>query len=363
MRLFASCLFSVLSVSLLSVAQGQTAQSQTIVTRTIAGPDGINNPYGITRGPDGALYVCEIGSHRISRVDTHSGARTTVAGTGEKGSAGDGGPATAAQVNEPYELFFDGRKNLYFVDMPSAVVRRVDAKSGLISTVAGTGAVGFSGDGGAATAAQFRQPHSLVPDGEGGILVCDIGNNRIRRIDLRSGLISTWSGSGEKSPTPDGAPVAGTPVNGPRALAADPQGNFYLALREGNAIYRISTGRFERIAGTGAKGYSGDGGPGRDALLSGPKGVAWGPGNLLYIADTENHAIRRLNLSTGVIDTVMGTGQRGDGPDGDPLHCQLARPHGVHVDACGNLWVADSENNRIRLLRPSRYTRANGCPD
>jgi DNA-binding beta-propeller fold protein YncE len=242
---------------------------------------------------------------------------------------------------------------MYFVEMQNHLVRRIDRKTGKIFTVAGTGQPGFAGDGGPAAQAQFRQPHSIALDGRGGLLVCDIGNHRIRRIDLTTGVIETWAGTGERKPTPDGAPLQGTPLNGPRAIDVDPDGNLYLALREGNAVYRIDRkqGRIFHVAGTGEKGSSGDGGPAKSARLNGPKGIAWAPGGRLYIADTENHVIRRIDLSSGVISTVLGTGERGDGPDGDPLRCRTARPHGVFAAPDGTLYVGDSETHRVRVLR------------
>src|SRR5207249_2321190 len=212
----------------------------------------------------------------------------------------------------------------------------------VITTVAGTGTAGFSGDGGPAAKAQLRQPHSIAFDPQGGLLICDLGNLRIRRVDLATGLIETWAGTGERKPTPDGAPIAGTPLNGPRAISSDPDGNLYLVLREGNAVYRIDSraGRIYHLAGTGETGYSGDGGPAKSARLSGPKGVAWAPGGSLYLADTENHVIRRIDLKSGVITTVAGTGQRGNGSDGDPLQCALSRPHGIFVSADGRAYIA-----------------------
>ena len=144
-----------------------------------------------------------------------------------------------------------------------------------------------------------------------------------------------------------------------------PDGSLYLALREGNAIYRLdpATGRIEHLAGTGEKGYTGDGGPAREATLAGPKGLAYGPGGTLYIADTENHAIRAIDLATGIISTVLGTGERGDGPEPDPLACRLARPHGLWATSDGGLYVADSEAHRIttadvriRMIRPSNQS-------
>jgi Gluconolactonase len=312
----------------------------------------INNPYGLVIGPDAALYFCDIDNHVVRRLDLKTKRLTTVAGSGEKGNSGDGGLATKAALGQPYEVRFDRQGNLYFVDMPNHVVRRVDKKTGIITTVAGTGEPGFSGDGGPAVKAQLRQPHSIAFDREGRLLICDILNHRVRRVDLKTGIIETYLGTGERKPTPDGAPIEGTPFNGPRAIDVDRDGNLYLVLREGNAVYRIDpkAKRVFHIGGTGQKGMSGDGGPAVSATLNGPKGVALSPDGSLYLADTENHAIRKIDLKTGIIRTVAGNGNRGDGPDGDPLKCLMNRPHGVFVARDGTVYIADSESHRIRAL-------------
>lgn len=312
----------------------------------------INNPYGLVTGPDGALYVCDIDNHVIRRIDLKSGKISTVAGSGTKGYSGDGGPATKAQLNQPYEIRFDKKANMYFVEMPNHVVRMVDKKTGTIKTIAGTGQPGFGGDGGPGTKAQMRQPHSIQFDPQGRLLICDIGNHRVRRLDLKTGNIETWLGTGDRKPTPDGAPLAGTPVNGPRAIDLDPQGNLYLALREGNAVYKIDlkAGKYIHLAGNGEKGMAGDGGDARKAALNGPKGIAWSPDQSVYIADTEGHAIRRIDLKSGVITTIVGNGQRGDGPDGDPKQCKMNRPHGIFIDKKGKIYIGDSEAHRVRTL-------------
>ncbi len=311
----------------------------------------VNNPYGLTIGPDGGLYFCDLDNQRIRRLDLKTHKTTTIAGNGQKAYVGDGGPATVASLSMPHEIQFDSAGHLYIAERDNHVVRKVDGKTGVISTVAGTGVPGFSGDGGPAARAQLRQPHSIAVDRGSRLLICDVGNHRIRQVDLSSGTIETYGGTGERLPTPDGAPVKSTPLNGPRTIAIDRDGILYLALREGNAIYRIApkTTTIHHVAGTGEQGYSGDGGPARAARLGGPKGLALGRGSL-YVADTENHAIRRIELETGIITTVLGTGRRGDGPEPDPLRCGLSRPHGVFVDASGTLYVGDSEAHRIRVV-------------
>jgi sugar lactone lactonase YvrE len=253
----------------------------------------------------------------------------------------------------PHEIQFDARGHLYIAERDNHVIRKVEAGTGVISTFAGTNVAGFSGDGGPAARAQLRQPHSIAVDRTGHLLICDIGNQRVRHVDLSTGIIDTYAGTGVAQPPTDGAPVSGTPLNGPRTMVFDPQGDLYLALREGNAIYRIasSTQTLHRVAGTGKQGYSGDGGPALAAELSGPKGLAYGPGGALYIADTENHVVRKVDVKTGIITTVLGTGQRGDGPETDPLQCRMSRPHALVVDAAGVLYVTDSEAHRIRTLK------------
>lgn len=310
-------------------------------------------PYGVEIGPDGALYICDIANHVIRRVDRSTGIISTVAGSGQQGYSGDGGDARQAQLNEPYEVRFDRHGNMIFVEMKNAVVRRVDARSGIITTIAGTGEAGFAGDGGPANQAKLKQPHSIALDAEGHLYICDIGNHRIRRVDAVTGVISTFAGTGGRDATPDGAALAGTPLNGPRALDFDGRQSLVLALREGNALYRIDlqSGTLHHLAGNGQSGYTGDGGDAKQAQLSGPKGVTISPRGDIYFADTESHTIRVVRAASGILETVVGDGMRGDGPDGDPLRCRLARPHGICSDADGNVYIGDSEAYRVRMLR------------
>jgi streptogramin lyase len=356
--------------AVLAVALGWLANAATITTLIGDGKPGfsetqVNNPYGMTIGPDGALYFCDLDNQRIRRMDLTTKKVTSIAGSGRKGYSGDGGPALDASLAAPHELVFDTKGDLYFAERDNHVIRKVDMHSGIISTAAGTGVAGFSGDGGPATKAQLRQPHCVIRDRDGSLLICDIGNRRIRRLHLDTGIIETWAGPGEQGPTPEGAGVKDAPLNGPRTLAIAENGDLYLALREGNAIYRIdrATSKLWKVAGTGETGYSGDGGPalnakfggasttGNTARAAGPKGLAIGANQQLYVADTEGNAIRKIDLSTGIITTVVGTGETGDGPETDPLRCRLNRPHSVLV-VNGLLYVGDSEAHRIRVLRP-----------
>ncbi len=315
----------------------------------LAGKARINDPFGVLFGPDDALYWADFGSDRVLKLK--SGLVSVVAGNGEKGHAGDGGPAWAARLSAPHEIRFDSRGNMLIAERDSHVVRIMDTRSGIISTLAGTGAPGFGGDGGPSVSAQLRQPHSIALDSSDNLYICDIQNNRVRRRYAATGLLTTFAGNGETADTPDGAPLQ-APLHGPRSIDIGPDGTIYLILREGNKVYSIAPGQgvLRHIAGTGEKGYSGDGGPARDAKFNGPKGVAYAPDGSLYISDTENHVIRKVSLREGAISTVLGTGMRGDGPDGDPRNCALARPHGVTVQG-GLLYIGDSENHRIRALR------------
>jgi sugar lactone lactonase YvrE len=313
---------------------------------------GLGQPFGLEIGPDGALCFCEYSNHVIRRMDLKTNIVSTVAGTGRKaGYAGDGGPATSALMNLPHELRFDERGNYFISDISNHAIRRVDAKTGVMTTVAGTGKVGFSGDGGPATQAMLGQPHSVVLAREHDLLICDIKNHRIRRVDLSLGIISTFAGTGEKKATPDGSPIAGTALNGPRTLAVEPDGNLIVVLREGNAVYRanLKSKSLQHLAGTGKQGYAGDGGDAKVALFAGPKGAAVDKQGNILLVDTENHCIRVIRQD-GRVDTLIGDGKAGDGPDGDPKKCRLNRPHGVFIDAEGAVYIGDSSNNKIRKL-------------
>lgn len=369
-RLFSFIYFAACCVLLMcSVALG--AKPEPLIIETVAGsgqrgelPDGeqpalevpVDQPFGIAEGPDGALYIAAVGQHRVLRLDRATGRITSVAGNGTKGYSGDGGPATGAQLNEPYEVRFDGAGNMYFVEMQNHLVRRVDRKTGKISTVAGTGVAGYGGDGGPALKAQLRQPHSIALDDRGGLYVADIGNHRIRRVDLQQGTITSIAGNGQKQLPRDGESAQGRPMVGPRALFITGR-TMWIALREGHSIWRqdLDSGVLHHVAGTGQKGYGGDGGPPAQANFNGPKGITATPDGIVYVVDTENQAIRRIDTEAKRIDTVAGAGPNARGFAGEhtaALTAKLDRPHGICLASDGTLYIGDTNNHRVRWLHP-----------
>ena len=312
----------------------------------------IDNPFGVVRGPDGAMWFTEYTGQKIRRVAA-DGTIQTMAGTGETGYTGDGGPATQATFNLPHEIRFDSEGNYYLTDMKNHVIRRVDGKTGIISTFAGTGEAGYGGDGGPATQATLKQPHSIQFGPDGDLYICDIGNHVIRKVDMKTGVISTIAGTGKPGATPDGSPIKGTPLKGPRSIDFDAEGHLWLCTREGNQVFKLDlkAGVIHHMAGTGEKGFSGHGGPAKEAKLSGPKGIAIDAEGNAWLADTESHTVRMIDAKTGHLELMAGTGEKGDGPDGDPLQCKMARLHGIFVDADGSVFIGDSEAHRVRVLR------------
>lgn len=316
----------------------------------------IGDPFGVEIGPDDQLYITEVRNHRIWALNLHSGRMKVIAGTGDKGYQGDGGPATAALLNEPYEIRFDSHGRIYFVEMQNHVVRRIDP-DGVIHTVAGTGKAGFSGDGSLATRAQLRQPHSIAVDPTGRwLFIADIGNHRIRRVDMSSGIIDSIAGTGAKQMPQEGLPAVGNPVLGPRALFIY-QGTLWVALREGHSLWRLDgepPWRWKHLAGTGKQGYSGDHGPAATAQFNGPKGISLDRHGNIFVADTENHVVRRIDCQSGIIVTIAGMGPEHGGYGGDEgpaCQARLNRPHGICVGADGTVYVADTLNHRVRRVR------------
>ena len=315
----------------------------------------VNTPYCIAVDGVGNLYISDSNNHRIRKVNT-SGVITTVAGIGGAGYySGDGGPATSAQLGNTYSVLVDGSGNLYIDDFDNCSIRKVDT-SGIITTIAGTGTCGYNGDGGPATSAQLYYPFGLALDGSGSLYIGDSYNNRIRKVNP-SGIINPVAGNGTMGSggySGDGGSATSAQLNSPAAVAADGSGNLYVADRDNHRIRKATpSGVITTVAGTGSGGYGGDGSTATSAQLNSPIGVVVdGPGNL-YVADRDNHRVRKVSPS-GVITTVAGSGSQGYGGDGgSATSAQLNSPAGVAVDGTGNLYIADLTNHRIRRVTPS----------
>jgi DNA-binding beta-propeller fold protein YncE len=343
-------------------------QSWTITTavgtgeRGFAGDGGpaaaalLNGPFDVGFDPAGNLYFSDTFNHRIRRVEARSGIISTVAGNGSAGYSGDGGPARAASFNEPYGIAVDRAGNIYVADRHNHCVRRIDAGSGVVTTFAGNGEAGSGGDGGPAARAQMVEPNGLGfdPD-QRRLFIADVGGHRVRVVDLATGVIATFAGTGEAAHRGDGGPAAAAGVFGARAVKTAPDGTVYILERQGSTLRAVdpASGTIRIVAGqAGVRGYAGDGGPAAAAIFDAPKEFALDPGGDILIVDTESHAIRRIYADSGVVETIAG-GRKGPQGDGGPaIAAGLGRPHGAVVGPDGAIYIGDTENHRIRKLVP-----------
>ena len=321
----------------------------------------LDYPVGMAVDGAGNLYIADQINHRIRKVDS-TGTITTIAGSGETGFdggsfGGDGGPAGEGRLAFPTGVATDGAGNLYIADSGNHRIRKVDS-SGTITTIAGTGELGFGGDGGPASEGRLALPTGVAVDGAGNLYIADSGNHRIRKVDS-SGTISTIAGTGELGFGGDGGPATDARLAAPTDVAVDGAGNLYIADSDNQRIRKVdSSGTITTIAGTGELGFGGDGGPATDARLAFPTDVAVDGAGNLYIADSRNHRIRKVD-SSGTITTIAGSGEPGFSGDGGPAtDARLARPTGVAVDDAGNVYIADTDNHRIRILTPAGGERA-----
>ena len=307
-------------------------------------------PDDVAVDSDGNLYIADTTNHRIRKVDT-AGDISTFAGTGTSGDSGDGGAATAAQLNFPSGVAVDSSNNLYIADTSNHRIRKVDVTTNIISTVAGTGTAGLSNEGIQATTARLSYPHDIDVDNAGNLYIADTRNFRFRKVDTM-GVITTIAGTGTLGYTGDGGAATAARISQPRGAVVDGDGNLYIADANNYRIRKVdaSTNAISTVAGTVTGGFSGDGGAATGAELFLPYSVALDSAGNLYIADWGNHRIRKVTAS-GTISTVAGTGNVGDG--GSSPAAQLALPQDVAADAAGNLYIADTWNNRIRKVDAS----------
>ncbi len=275
------------------------------------------------------------------------GTITTVAGTGTSGYSGDGGPAASAEIFNPEDVAVDAAGNIYIGDDGNCVVRRVSA-AGVITTVAGNGTCGYSGDSGPAVDAELNDADGVAVDASGNLYIGDTGNHVVRRVDA-AGVITTFAGTGVAGSTGNGGPAADAELNAPWGVRVDRSGDVYIADSGANVVRKVSpNGTITTVAGTGSSGYAGDGGPATDAELDSPFGLAVDPAGNLFIADEANSVIRKVDLS-GTITTVAGDGSSTHSGDGGPATAAgLANPYGVAVDASGDLYISEYDGARVR---------------
>lgn len=314
----------------------------------------LNTPFGVDFDSAGQLYFVELQGHRVGRIDS-LGELTVVAGTGAPGYFGDGGPATRAPVNGLHNLSISPTGNIYVSDTWNHVVRQLDPRTGLISTVAGTGDKGFAGDGAAAVKAKFGGIYCVTISPRGDQLyLADLDNHRIRVVDLQTGIVETVAGNGKVGIPDNGLPAREQPLVDPRAVISDKKGRVYVLERSGHALRVVDEhGSISTIVGTGERGHTGDNGPAREATLNGPKHLCFDHDGTILIADTDNHVIRRYDPESQQISHVAGTGKVGAGGlGGPPEQVELNQPHGVSVHPSGDLYISDSHNHRIlKIIR------------
>jgi DNA-binding beta-propeller fold protein YncE len=310
-------------------------------------------PFGVDFDREGNLYFIELKGERVGKIDP-KGILTIIAGTGKRGSGGDGGPAEKAEFNGMHHLALTPNGDIYLADTWNNKVRKIDAKTGHISTFAGTGQKGFSGDGGPASEAKFGGIYCLAFDSKfEKMFLVDLDNRRVRAIDMKTNMVSTIAGNGQKGIPEDGSEAKQSSLVDPRAVAVDRDGNIYILERSGHALRVVDAqGKIRTVVGTGKQGSPGDGEDARKATLNGPKHLCIDQDGGVIIADTENHLIRKYLPKEGKIIRLAGTGKKGKSGIGEsPEKLELNQPHGVWIHPQGNLYISDSTNDRILMIK------------
>ena len=311
----------------------------------------LNEPQAVAVDASGNVYIADTDNNRIRHVSA-KGVINTIAGTGAVGSSGDNGPGISAQLNAPAGVAVDAKGNVYVADTGNSRVR-VIAPNGIITPFAGTGTAGFSGDGGAATSAMLYEPHGLAVDASGNVYIADFGNNRIREVST-NGTINTIAGNGVSGYSGDGGPATLAAINGPSAVAVDPGGNVYIADTNGDRVREVSDGTMTTIAGTGGDGYSGENVVASASLIASPRGIAADGSGNVFFGDSGSRIVKIS--PNGTMATIAGqqpTGYLGDG--GPATNGEINGPVGMALDTSGNLYFADSLNNAVRELQLVGY--------
>lgn len=319
---------------------------------------GLNLPQGVAVDGGGNLYIADTANNRVRRVDAATGIISTVAGNGQQGFAGDGALAVNAELKLPEGIAVDIYGNLWIADTGNSVIREVTASTGNITTVAGNGTPGFAGNGGPATSAELNLPAAIVVDAAGDLFIADTANNRVRRVDHATQIITTFAGTGSTGFTSYGGLATATSLSAPQGIALDSTGDVYVSDTGHNLVAEIVGGTINIVAGVaGSSGYNGDGGSATSAYLSGPTGIVLDENGNLYISDSANARIREVIIITGTISTLAGNGTAGfNNTDGAlATSAEINQPFGLAVDAVGQLYLADTANSALRVIADGRH--------
>jgi streptogramin lyase len=324
----------------------------------------LNQPYCAVQDSAGNLYIGDLAANTVRKVAAGTGIISAYAGNGSAAYRGDGGPATSASIYAPAACALDSAGNLYLADDANSVIRKITASTGIITTVAGNGANAgtssgiFTGDGGLATKAELNHPLGVAVDSAGNLYISDTSNQRVRKVNASTGIITTIAGNGTYGYSGSGGAATSAMIANPEQLALDTSGNLYVVEQGAGVVVKLdlSTGKIDTVAGSGPVSGEeksiGDGGPATQALLLEPTGVALDASGNIYISDTGNERVRKVSVASGIITTVVGstTGYSGDG--GPASNAKVHNPAGLFFDGSGNLYIADSDNSAVRKVTP-----------